>query len=306
MSKKIIKIEEKHSFAIKRLMAVRISRFIVQFMFLFIANLGITFFLPLPIVGLTYPWSSFISSFDLLQISIVLLIPPILPLATVAIFNVTIGRFFCGWLCPFGFVQDLIGYITRATRFISSKTDARLKNFKYFVLFMALIVTLGLASLNSTNVLETFRSTYGRGVGIMPYSSLAPDATLLGTIPFLFNLGVLPSSFEKIFSSLNFGLAVRYFFLFLILILIARVSRFYCRYICPMGALNAIFSAKSFIGIYRDVGTCDTCGLCSKICPVQIDVEKAKIGRIDGKECIMCLECVAACHTRALRISFKR
>ncbi len=306
MSKKIINIEERHATAIRRLAAVRISRFIVQFLFLFIANLGITLLIPLPVVGLTYPWTSFISSLDLLQISIVLLIPPILPLATVIIFNATIGRFFCGWICPFGFVQDLVAYIGKATRFISSKTDSRLKNFKYFVLFLVIIVSLGLANLNITNSLDLFRSNYGRGIGIMPYSSIAPDATLLGTIPLIFNLGILPSGFDKLFSSLNFGLVVRYFVLFLILILIARISRFYCRYICPMGALNAIFSSKSLLGIYRDVGTCDTCGLCSKICPVQIDVEKAKLGRIDGKECIMCLECVAACHTSALKISLKR
>lgn len=69
-----------------------------------------------------------------------------------------------------------------------------------------------------------------------------------------------------------------------------------------MGSLNAIFSSKSVLGIYRSVGKCDECGLCNKICPVQIDVVNAKIGRIDSKECIMCLECVAACHTKALSL----
>jgi len=310
MSKKIIEkkytIEDFHKKAVHRLKIVRISRLSVQILFLFLANLSLGFLIPLPVVGLSYPWTSFPGAFDMIQIMIVLLIPPLLPLATVILFNTLFGRIFCGWVCPFGFVQDVIGYITNANRFILKKTHDRLKNLKYILLFLILLLLLGLANLSANNVLESFRTNYGRGVGIMPYTAFAPEATLFGMIPLLFSLGLLPNSLNAFFYSLNSAILFRYFILFIILILIARVSRFYCRYICPMGAINSIFSSKSILGIRRNVGSCDSCGLCNKICPMQIDVVGAKVGRIDSKECIMCMECVAACHTKALTITIKK
>lgn len=307
MSFRKTKIEEQHNRAIRRLRSIRIARFSTQLIFLFIANLALSIALPLPIIGLSYPWTSFPSVIDMLQVMIILLIPPLLPLATLILFNVTLGRLFCGWICPFGFAQDLLSYIFGANRNISSKIHSRMIYFKYLVLFLVIIATISLASLTITNSLEAFANRYGRGVSIMPFTSISPDATLFGTIPLLFSLGILPASFDKLFSSINTALFIRYFILVLILVLSARITRFWCRYICPMGALNALFSSKSFLGIYRGVGKCDECGLCNKICPVQIDVVNAKLGRINSKECIMCFECVACCHTKAISISlFKR
>ncbi len=304
MSKRKVKIEEEHNKAIRRLRILRITRLGVQLSFLFIANLGLSIALPLPVIGLSYPWTSFPSVLDMLQIMIILLIPPLLPLFSLILFNVLLSRFFCGWICPFGFAQDLLSYIFGATRYISSKTHAKMIYLKYFVLFLTLIALISLASLTMTNSLEAFSERYGKGTSIMPFTSISPDAMLFGTIPLLFSMGILPASLDKLASSINTALLIRYFILILVLFLSAKITRFWCRYVCPMGALNAIFSNKSLLGIYRNIGKCDECGLCNKICPTQIDVVNAKLGRIDSKECIMCLECVAACHTKAISITF--
>ncbi|MDT7891425.1 MAG: 4Fe-4S binding protein [Thermoproteota archaeon] len=305
MSKKKAKLEDFHRRSIVRLNVLRAIRLIVQISFLVVANLALSIAFPLPIIGLSYPWTSFPSALDMLQIMIILLVPPLLPLASIVFFNVILGRIFCGWLCPFGFVQDLAAYLFNAKRFISSRIDHNLKFFKYIVLIIVLLTCLAFANLTITNTLDLFAQNYGRGIAIMPFTAIAPDATLFGTIPLLFSLGILPNA-DKLLSSLNTALFIRYFILVIVLVLAARISRFWCRYVCPMGSLNAIFSSKSILGIYRSVGKCDECGLCNKICPVQIDVINAKIGRIDSKECIMCFECVAACHTDAISITFKK
>jgi len=305
MSSKKVSLEIYHQRSLRKLRIVRSLRLIVQLSFIFIANYGLSIAFPLPVIGLSYPWTSFPSVLDMLQIMIILMIPPLLPLASLILFNVLLGRWFCGWICPFGFAQDLAAYLFNAKRFISSRTDRFLKNIKYIIMLIVILTALAFSGLTLAGQLDTFAQNYGRGVAVMPYTAFSPDATLLGTIPLLFSLGILPT-YDKLLSSLNAALFIRYFILILVLFLSTRVTRFWCRYACPMGGLNAIFANKSILGVYRNVGKCDDCGLCNKICPVQIDVVNAKIGRIDSKECIMCFECVAACHTNALTITIKK
>lgn len=299
-------IEIKHKSSLRRLYFVRGLRLTVQVGFLILANEGLSLILPLPVIGLSYPWTSFPSALDMLQAMIILLIPPLLPLASIIIFNTLFGRIFCGWICPFGFVQDLMHYALATKNFISSSLHSKLKYVKYVVFLIILLFFVAWAYLYSIGQLSSIASLYGRGVAYMPYTSFSPDATLFGTIPYLFSLGLLPNSLSSFFGSINAALVARYLILILVLIACARVTRFWCRYICPMGAINATFSSRSILAIYRDVGKCDECGICNKICPVQIDVVNAKIGRLDTKECIMCFECVAACHTNAINVTFKK
>jgi len=304
--KKILGIESSHKRAIRKLYTLRASRFAIQVIFLIIANESLNLLLPLPVIGLSYPWTSFPSALDMLQAMIILLIPPLLPLGSIIFFNALFGRIFCGWICPFGFVQDVIHYLTSSKNFIKSSLHSRLKYIKYIIAVFSILIFIGWAYLDSINQLNSLASTYGRGVALMPYTSFSPDATLFGTLLFIFSLGILPNSIGSFFSSFNAAIFIRYLILILVLLACSRVTRFWCRYVCPMGAINATFSTRSALGIYRDVGKCDDCGICNKICPVQIDVVNAKLGRIDSKECIMCFECVAACHTRALNVTFKR
>jgi polyferredoxin len=299
-------IEVKHRSSLRRLYTVRVSRLIVQIAFLIIANEGLSLILPLPVIGLSYPWTSFPSALDMLQVMIILLIPPLLPLASIIIFNTLLGRFFCGWICPFGFIQDIIHYAVSSKNFISASLHSKLKYVKYVFLIIILLLFIGWASLYLNGQLSSIANLYGRGVAYMPYTSFSPDSTLFGTIPYLFSLGLLPNSIYSFFGSINATIFIRYLILLLILLACAKVTRFWCRYICPMGAINALFSSRSVLGIYREVGKCDECGICNKICPVQIDVVNANLGRLDSKECIMCFECVAACHTKAINVTFKK
>lgn len=175
---------------------------------------------------------------------------------------VVFRRTFCGLICPFGTIQEIFGNMGRRIlkkRYtVPAVIDRPLRYFKYIVLAAAVLGGWLTATLWLQNV--------------DPWTAYAhlPD-------------------FDEVMSTYFIGLIV------LIIVLIGSFfyERFFCKYACPLGALNAIIGLLSRLRITRDKDLCVNCGLCSKKCPVQINIEEVET--VKTPECIDCEKCVAAC-----------
>lgn len=288
-------------------MILRTLRFIIQLAFLFIVNMALgPYPIPLPVLGLSAPWSTFPGVFELLQIMIALLIIPIVPIVTLVLSNIFLGRIFCGWICPFGFAQDIIAIITNAQRKINPKTHELLHKVRWTILVFTLMFSFIFAYINSRGLLGTYEKYLGKAFILTPYNAFSPDTMIFSTIPLNILLG-FPSDVLKGVGYLvgNGVLLLRFIIMVIVLIGMAKVERFWCRYGCPIGLLNGIVAKYSIFGIYKYPERCDNCGACNKVCPVQINIEEAGLGRIDHFECISCMQCVFACDRKALKITYK-
>ncbi len=291
----------------KKYLILRILRFIVQLTFLFIVNLALgPYPIPLPILGLSAPWSTFPGVFELLQIMIALLIVPIVPIIALILSNIFLGRIFCGWICPFGFAQDVTALITNAKRKINPKTHEILHKIRWMILIFTLMFSFIFAYINSIGMLNQYETYLGRAFILTPYNAFSPDTMMFSTIPLSLLLG-LPSDVLKGAEYLigNGVLMFRFIIMVLVLIGMAKVERFWCRYGCPIGLLNGAISKYSIFGIYKYPERCDNCGVCNKVCPVQIDIAGSGLGRIDHFECISCMQCVFACDRKALKVTYR-
>lgn len=173
-----------------------------------------------------------------------------------------LGRFFCGWLCAFGAINDFIYFGSRKIfkkKFeINKKVDSRLKYIKYILLFSIILLSL------TINV--SFLNKYS------PWNAFANVLNSTSTfrempIAFLILLAVLGGS---IF-----------------------VERFFCRYLCPLGALQGLISKFKISSIKKDTKLCGNCNLCSYNCPMKIDSNKKE--SVKSNECIECLRCISNC-----------
>ncbi|MBN1501524.1 MAG: 4Fe-4S binding protein [Spirochaetes bacterium] len=188
---------------------------------------------------------------------------------TMLLFAITIvlavffKRSFCGLLCPFGAIQEFFGKIGikifKRRLLMPVKADRVLRYLKYVVL----LITVGYAWKTAGLWMAPYDpwSAYGHlSTGLAAVWEEAPVGLIL--------LGV------TIIGSLVY-------------------DRFFCKYLCPMGALYAIIGKISFFKISRNADICIDCGKCNKVCPVNIDVQHGK--DVKSAECIDCQLCVLDC-----------
>ena len=175
-------------------------------------------------------------------------------------------RSFCGLICPFGALQEFFGIIGKKLfrkRFIMPPTiDKPLRYLKYIVL----VVTIYFAWKTA-------------GLWMDPYDPWAA-------------YGHIKAGFTSLTTEYLIGTIT------LVVILLGSMiyDRFFCKYLCPMGAVYGIISKISPSKIVRDKEVCINCNLCSKSCPMNIEV--AKIDKVSSSECISCQSCVLACPAR--------
>ena len=257
-----------------------------------------------------------ISAFDAIQDLFSEPILPWIPLAVFILFAIFMGRATCGWICPFGFVQDLIGEVNAKRREVSSRTHMGSLKVKYGILAMTLFVSGSLGLSLILGVGKDYRAALGvlaRG----PFSVLSPEATLLGVFPLVIRMAVLhflgippvtnPLSWDLVWSWLNsvtWLLAIRLMILTFVIVLSFFVMRAWCRYLCPSGAFLAVFSRFSFLGLRRNLLKCNKCGDCMKVCPMLVRITEQSWEKMTDPECIMCLECTDACGLKAIRPTF--
>jgi len=271
----------------------------------------------LPITGLLgVPSKTVGEAFGSLQYMLYLLIPPWLALASIFGASILVGRAFCAWACPFGFVQDILGVMRKRHAVIALRTHNQMIKVKYFVLAATLLVS-GILALS---VASGMGAGYQRSLGVFaiaPFNALSPADTLFAVIPrtVLDVRHALPVLFEPgadaaglIFYSLSSTQAlfwVRLLILGLTLALALYVPRGWCRYACPQGAFSAILMRFSFLGLRRDPVRCGKdCPDCVKACPMLVPILDEPWEKFTHSECIMCLKCVDACSKAAIRPKF--
>lgn len=187
------------------------------------------------------------------------------------------GRFVCGWLCPFGLVQDLLHKIPFVKKIGTFKGDRLLRRLKYVILLVFVI----LLPMFLVDVL-------GQG---LPYfcKYICPAGTLEG--------GILLVLFNKSMrSALGWLYAWKSVLLIVTVILSVMIYRPFCKYICPLGAVYSVFNPISVFRYRVDKEKCTGCGACAKVCKMQVDPVK----NANHPECIRCGACKSACPVKAI------
>jgi len=232
---------------------------------------------------------------------------PWLPLAAFLLTAVFLGRATCGWVCPFGFVQDLLGYVKRGHTEVSLRTHEGMIKVKYVVLAVTLFISGTLALSLAAGVGES----YDRALGVFalaPFNVLSPADTLFATLPRM----VLNVRYANPNSVLTEMFVVRPFLwtrlaiMAIVLILAMYVPRSWCRYLCPHAAALALLNRFSFLGLKRQPLKCTKvgCRTCVEVCPMKIRILELPWEKFSDPECIYCLKCVEACTTKAIKPKF--
>lgn len=199
---------------------------------------------------------------------------PFVVIGFVGLVGAGVGRMTCGWLCPFGLLQDALKKIT--TR------KARLPRWMGKLKYVALVV---LVVALPFFLMETW------------YCKLCPAGGLEGGIPWAAGGSLGAEAME--------GLAIgRLFWVKMVilggfLLAMVYVKRPFCRTFCPLGAIFALFNKVSLVRLHLDRSSCNDCGMCSRVCPVDLDV----VRELDSPECIKCLDCTR-CPSGAIKTHF--
>ena len=207
-------------------------------------------------------------------------------------FGVVAGRWICGWACPFGLFQELL-YMparlaakrrkTSAYRLFKFRAPFFLRYTKYaFLLFLVILAPLLL--------------TDGFGFGA-PYFCewICPSGTVMGALPLFLANPSLAAFIGPLFY-LKITVAA-------LIIAGSFVSnRFFCKYICPLGAIYGLFNRVALTKLVFQREECIGCGKCIDACGMNIDPREPG----QRMECICCGKCVSSCGQNALLLPRRR
>lgn len=188
------------------------------------------------------------------------------------------GRFVCGWLCPFGLFQDLLYKIAFPKKIRTFRGDRLLRKLKYMILAVFVI----LMPMFLVDIV-------GQG---QPWfcKLICPAGTLEGGIP----LVLLNQSIRSALGRLYVWKNVLLFFTILLSILVYRP---FCKYICPLGAIYSVFNPISIFRYQIDQEKCMGCGACVDVCKMQVD----PVMNPNHPECIRCGACKKRCPADAIK-----
>ncbi len=195
------------------------------------------------------------------------------------LFGVLLGRFICGFLCPFGWFQELLYKIP--TKKLSTKRFEALRYLKYIIL-LVMVVALPVLVTNSLGMGDPWFCKY-----------LCPQGILEGAIP-------LALVSDGIRSALGALFTWKAFLLGLVVLLSVVFYRSFCKWLCPLGAFYALFNKISLLEMNVNKGRCISCGKCVRACKMDVDVTKHP----NHAECIRCGMCIKACPTDAVRFNY--
>jgi ferredoxin-type protein NapH len=198
-------------------------------------------------------------------------------LGSLGVVGSLVGRFPCGWFCPFGLVQELLhklpGPKLRIPRFLT--------HLRYAVLALTVFI-LPFLVLDAAGYGDTWFCKW-----------ICPAGTLEAGLPLVVaNAGIRSQV------GLLFAWKVALLAAFVLWMIVSM--RPFCRTICPLGAILGLFNKVSLLRLTVDSDRCASCGDCSRACPVALEVPR----RPNSPDCIRCLKCVKTCERGCLDYEF--
>lgn len=207
-------------------------------------------------------------SFSLTQLA-----PQIVLTSALFVTTAFLGRFFCGYLCAFGTFQEVLHFFSKQWKIprpkLSARTEHILKSLKYAILAAtAVFIWILQVPVDSSSW-----SPWGV-FGVLVSGNYQAIPALLLTPGFLLFVGIMAGA------------------LF--------IPRFFCRYLCPLGAMLALTSRFRPYRIRRQPETCTHCGICVRTCSMGISIPAKN--SVKSGECIQCMECLPVCPPASLSI----
>jgi polyferredoxin len=249
-------------------------------------------------------------------------IKPLLILSVILILPIILGRFFCGWICPFGLYMDVITFIRKTFKIryinLSDKLNKFLHNFRYVLFVIFLIIALILSLLEPPSSLDLLMLMASLFAGPFEHLGILLSPLVPLVVPWKgpLEIGGLYFSFPYIQEVIKYSgesLATIFALIFLTLILVGSVfiRRIWCRF-CPTGVSIAVvnklrgFKWAPLLHIDKNETKCTKCGICKRVCPVQVtEVYEKRGGKITTSMCMLCTRCVEMCpYENCLRINF--
>jgi polyferredoxin len=198
-----------------------------------------------------------------------------------------LGRIWCGWICPLGFISDFLSIIRKSfgLRYIDLPKVIRdgLTKFKYAFLSFIILISLAIA-IPFLGLVMVQKELFLPACQTCPARILFP--VLGGEPPIMYSFHSPIIATFSIIGLLFLSIFFMGFF----------VRRSWCRF-CPSGALISFFNVGGAITREKDVQKCTRCGICARACPVQNkNVYEERVNRnVDYRECIRCFRCVDLC-----------
>lgn len=190
------------------------------------------------------------------------------------------GRFVCGWLCPFGLAQDLLHRIPFVKKIRKVPGDRFLKYLKYGILVVFVILfpmfVVDIAGQGQTGFCKW----------------ICPSGTLMAGWPLFLANGAIRDAAGFLFAWKNLILIA-------LLILSVVIYRPFCRYLCPLGAFYGFFNPVALYRFRVDEKKCTRCKACQRVCKFDIPAYDSP----NSRDCIRCGDCIKACPTGALEKS---
>ncbi len=189
----------------------------------------------------------------------------------IALFGISLGRMICGFFCPVGLCQELL-YKVPTPKIKKSGLTRILSYFKHVIL-VVMVVILPIMYIGGTPVPSFCKY-------------ICPTGIFEGAF------GLVPNN-PDYYGSLQVIFTWKFALLIVFIVLSMVLFRFFCRFICPLGALYGFFCKVALLGVKVEKKKCTDCGLCIAVC-------KMDTKRVGDHECIHCGECISVCPTKAI------